>query len=316
MERQEHSTHNECVDSGRRAWHTAGMSNQSTSTYLAVAEEVRVALADGRPVVALESTVIAHGLPYPTNVEAARAMEEAIRSEGVVAATIGLLDGQIVVGLGTAQIERLANADGEEVAKVSRRDLSVVLAQRFFATGGIGGVHRGAERTMDISADLPELARTPVLTVCAGAKSILDLGLTLEYLETQGVPVIGFQTADFPAFYARSSGYRVPHRADSARDVAASARAQWHGGFGNGILVACPIPEEHAMDPSALEALINDALAQAEDQHITGAAVTPFLLSRIAHATEGQSVSANLALLVNNATWAARFARAYAEGGD
>jgi pseudouridine-5'-phosphate glycosidase len=312
------------------------MSNQSTSTYLTIAEEVRVALADGRPVVALESTVIAHGLPYPTNVEAAQSMESAIRGEGVVPATIGLLDGQIVVGLSSTQIERLAHTGAEEVAKVSRRDLAVVLAQRrlgattvagtlacaqlagirFFATGGIGGVHRGAEHTMDISADLPELARTPVLTVCAGAKSILDLGLTLEYLETQGVPVIGFQTSDFPAFYARSSGYPVPHRAESARDVAAIARAQWQGKFGNGILVACPISEEHAMDQAALEALINDALAQAEAQRITGAAVTPFLLSRIAQATEGQSVSANLALLVNNATWAARFARAYAEGSD
>ncbi|HEY7357115.1 MAG TPA: pseudouridine-5'-phosphate glycosidase [Ktedonobacterales bacterium] len=312
------------------------MSNQSTSTYLAVAEEVRVALTDGRPVVALESTVIAHGLPYPTNVEAARAMEAVIRGEGVVPATIGLLDGEIVIGLGATQIERLAHVGAEEVAKVSRRDLAVVLAQRrlgattvagtlacarlagirFFATGGIGGVHRGAERTMDISADLPELAHSPVLTVCAGAKSILDLGLTLEYLETQGVPVIGFQTADFPAFYARSSGYRAPHRADSARDVAAIARAQWQGGFGNGILVACPIPEEQAMDLAALERLIDEALIQAESQHIIGSAVTPFLLARIAQATEGQSVSANLALLVNNATWAARFARAYAEESD
>ena len=324
----------ERVDSEQRTWHTADMSNQSTSSYLTLAEEVRVALADGRPVVALESTVIAHGLPYPTNIEAARAMEEAIRNEGVIPATIGLIEGQIVVGLSPAQIERLANAGAEEVAKVSRRDLAVVLAQhrlgattvagtlvcaqlagiRFFATGGIGGVHRGAERTMDISADLPELARTPVLTVCAGAKSILDLGLTLEYLETQGVPVIGFQTADFPAFYARSSSYPAHHRAESVRDIAAIARAQWQGQFGNGILVACPIPEEHAMDLAALETLINDALAQAEDQHITGAAVTPFLLSHIAQATEGQSVSANLALLVNNATWAARFALAYAEG--
>lgn len=311
------------------------MSKQSTSPYLTIAEEVRVALADGRPVVALESTVIAHGLPYPINVEAAQAMEDAIRGENVVPATIGLLEGQIVVGLSSTQIERLA-VGAEEVAKVSRRDLAAVLAQqrlgattvagtlacarlagiRFFATGGVGGVHRGAEHTMDISADLPELARSPVLTVCAGAKSILDLGLTLEYLETQGVPVIGFQTSDFPAFYVRSSGYRAPLRSDSARDVAAIARAQWQGNFGNGILVACPIPAEHAMDPTALETLIHDALAQAEAQHITGAAVTPFLLSRIAQATEGQSVNANLALLVNNATWAACFARAYAEGTD
>jgi pseudouridine-5'-phosphate glycosidase len=309
------------------------MSNQTTSTYLSIAEEVRVALADGRPVVALESTVIAHGLPYPTNVEAAQAMEDAIRSEGAVPATIGLLEGRIIVGLSQTQIEHLGSAGAEAVAKVSRRDLAVVLAQqrpgattvagtlacahlagiRFFATGGIGGVHRGAERSMDISADLSELARSPVLTVCAGAKSILDLALTLEYLETQGVPVIGFQTNDFPAFYTRSSGLRVPHRANSAGEVAAIARAQWKGKFGNGILVACPIPEEHAFDPATLERLINEALAQAEAQHIIGSAVTPFLLSRIAKATQGKSVSANLALLVNNATWAGRFARAYTE---
>src|SRR5215472_1550916 len=251
------------------------MSNQSTSTYPHIAEEVRVALADGRPVVALESTVIAHGLPYPTNLEAAQAMERAIRQAGAVPATIGLLDGQIVVGLSQGQLERLGTPGAGEVAKVSRRDLAVVLAQRrlgattvagtlasahlagirFFATGGIGGVHRGGSSSLDISADLPELARTPVLTVCAGAKSILDLGLTLEYLETQGVPVIGLQTWDFPAFYARSSGYRVPHCAESAEDVAAIARAQWQGKFGNGILVACPIPKEHAMAPATLEAL-------------------------------------------------------------
>ncbi len=311
------------------------MSNQTTSASVSIAEEVRVALADRRPVVALESTVIAHGLPHPINLEAAQAMEDAIRAEGAVPATIGLLDGRIVVGLSQAQIERLGTADKEEVAKVSRRDLAVVLAQRrlgattvagtlvcahlagirFFATGGIGGVHRGAERTLDISADLLELARTPVLTVCAGAKSILDLALTLEYLETQGVPVIGFQSDDFPAFYARSSGQRVPHRADSAGEVAAIARAQWQGQLGNGILVTCPIPEEQAIDPTTLERLINEALAQAEEQHITGPAVTPFLLASIARATEGKSVSANLALLVNNATWAARFARAYA-GSD
>ncbi|HEU5370226.1 MAG TPA: pseudouridine-5'-phosphate glycosidase [Ktedonobacterales bacterium] len=309
------------------------MSKPSTSTYLTSAEEVRVALADGRPVVALESTVIAHGLPYPTNIEAAQAMEDAIRSEGAVPATIGLLDGRIIVGLSLAQLERLGKPGSTPIAKVSRRDLAVVLAQRrpgattvagtlacaelagirFFATGGIGGVHRGAERTMDISADLPELARTPAVTVCAGAKSILDLALTLEYLETQSVPVIGFQTDDFPAFYARSSGYPVPHRAESAREVAAIAHTQWQTRLGGGILVTCPIPEEAAIESAEIEALTNDALAQADAQHITGQAVTPFLLSHIARATGGRSVAANLALLINNATWAGRFARAYAE---
>ena len=310
------------------------MSKPSTSTYLTIAEEVRVALADGRPVVALESTVIAHGLPYPTNIEAAQAMEDAIRSEGAVPATIGLLDGRIIAGLSLAQLERLGKPGSTPIAKVSRRDLAVVLAQRrpgattvagtlacaqlagirFFATGGIGGVHRGAERTMDISADLPELARAPAVTVCAGAKSILDLVLTLEYLETQSVPVIGFQTDHFPAFYARSSGYPAPHRADSAREVAAIARTQWQAQLGGGILVTCPIPEAEAIESTEIEALTNEALAQADAQHITGQAVTPFLLSHIARATGGRSVAANLALLVNNATWAARFARAYAEG--
>jgi pseudouridine-5'-phosphate glycosidase len=309
------------------------MSNQSDATYVSMSDEVRAALAEGRPVVALESTVIAHGLPSPTNIEAARAMEGAIRAEGAVPATIGLFAGKIVIGLGAAQLEQLASAGQASVAKVSRRDLAVVLAQRrlgattvagtlacaalvgirFFATGGIGGAHRGAERTMDISADLPELARSPVLTVCAGAKSILDLGLTLEYLETQGVPVIGFQTDEFPAFYARSSGLRVPHRAESAREVAAIARAQWAGQLGNGVLVACPIPADQAIDAAEMEALVAEALALAEAQRITGQAVTPFLLAQIARATSGRTVTANLALLVNNARWAARFARAYAD---
>jgi len=322
----------ELVNLAYRAY-SLPMSDHVPPTYLTIAEEVRVALAEHRPVVALESTVIAHGLPYPTNMEAAQAMEAAIRSEGAVPATIGLLDGHIIVGMSQTQIERLGKPGASAVAKVSRRDLAVVLAQRrlgattvagtlacahlagirFFATGGIGGVHRGAQHSLDISADLPELARTPVLTVCAGAKSILDLALTLEFLETQGVPVIGFQTNDFPAFYTRSSGLRVPHRADSSREVAAIARTQWTGQFGNGLLIACPIPAEHALDSAMLEALINEALAQAESQQMTGSAVTPFLLSHIAKATGGQSIGANLALLVNNATWAARFARAYAE---
>ncbi len=310
------------------------MSNQSYASYFSLSDEVRTALDEGRPVVALESTVIAHGLPYPTNIEAAQAMEGAIRAEGAVPATIGLFQGHIVIGLSAAQLEQLASAGQANVVKVSRRDLAVVLAQRrlgattvagtlacaalagirFFATGGIGGVHRGAERTMDISADLPELARSPVLTVCAGAKSILDLGLTLEYLETQGVPVIGFQTDEFPAFYARSSGFRVPHRAQSAREVAAIARAQWAGQPGSGVLVACPIPADQAIDSAEMESLVSEALAQAEAQRVTGQAVTPFLLAHIAQATGGRTITANLALLVNNARWAARFARAYAEG--
>lgn len=294
--------------------------------YLRVAAPVRDALQGGGPVVALESTVIAHGLPYPENAAVARAMEAAIRAEGATPATIAVLDGRIVVGLSESEIERLATAEG--VLKASRRDLGVALARgglaattvagtlacaalagiRIFATGGIGGVHRGAARTFDISADLPELARAPVLTVCAGAKAILDLPLTLEYLETAGVPVVGFGTDELPAFYSRESGLRVPHRAESAAEVAAIAAAQWRSGLGGGVLVACPIPAEHALPRATVEAAIAEALARAEAEGIQGPALTPFLLARIGELTGGASIGANRALLLNNATWAARFA--------
>ena len=298
------------------------------SNYLTISPEVQAALEARRPVVALESTVIAHGLPYPANLEIAREMEAAIRAEKAVPATIGLHDGRIVVGLSSAEIERLATA--EQVLKVSRRDLAVALATRqlgattvagtmlcahlagirFFATGGIGGVHRGAETSMDISADLTELSRTPVLVVCAGAKSILDLDLTLEYLETQGVPVLGWQTDEFPAFYVRSSGRSLRHRVDDPNALAAIARAQWECGL-HGLVVACPIPDEYAMKPEPLEAATEKALRLAREQGIRGSATTPFLLSHVARVTAGQSVEANKALLLNNARWAARFARAY-----
>lgn len=298
--------------------------------HLILAEDVRAALAAQRPVVALESTVIAHGLPYPANVEIAQAMEAAIRAEGAVPATIGIHDGKIVVGLSMTEIEQLATA--QDVLKVSRRDLAVALATgrwgattvagtmlcaslagiRFFATGGIGGVHRGAESSMDISADLTELSRTPVLVVCAGAKSILDLDLTLEYLETQGVPVLGWQTDEFPAFYVRSSGRPVPHRVDELATLAAIARAQWDCGL-HGLVVTCPIPATSALDPTPLEAAIEEALHLAKQQDLHGAAITPFLLAHVARVTTGQSVEANKALLLNNARWAARFARAYHE---
>jgi pseudouridine-5'-phosphate glycosidase len=292
---------------------------------------VRQALAQGMPVVALESTVIAHGLPYPASVEVARAMEDAITAEGATPATIALLDGQIIIGLNAEEIERLATEDN--VMKASRRDLGVALGStrtaattvagtlacaalasiQVFATGGIGGVHRGAERTFDISADLPELARSPVLTVCAGAKAILDLPLTLEYLETHGVPVIGFQTDELPAFYSRESGLRVPHRCDTPEEVARVATAQWRSGLGGGLLVTCPIPEEHALPRERIEAEIAIALAEAEEQGVRGPATTPFLLARLAQLTAGASVAANRALLLNNATQAARFANALAE---
>lgn len=302
--------------------------NQQLTPYLALSAEVQTALQQQRPIVALESTVIAHGLPYPANIEVAQAMEAAIRAEGVVPATIGIRDGKIVIGLSANQIQELATA--QHVLKVSRRDLAAALATRqlgattvagtmlcasmagirFFATGGIGGVHRGAEISMDISADLTELSRTPVLVVCAGAKSILDLDLTLEYLETQGVPVLGWQTDEFPAFYVRSSGRKLAQRIDEETTVAAIARAQWACGL-HGLVVGCPIPEEHALEAGPLEKATAEALRLAKEQGIRGSATTPFLLAHVARATEGESVEANKALLINNARWAARFASAY-----
>ena len=306
------------------------MTSEPLGAYLRVTAEVRAALAAGRPVVALESTVIAHGLPRPANVEVARAMEAAVRDGGAVPATVALLDGRIAVGLSDAEIERLGAEDG--VLKASRRDLAPALARkataattvagtlacaglagiRVFATGGIGGVHRGAPTSFDISADLIELSRTPAVTVCAGAKAILDLPLTLEYLETHGVPVIGYGTDELPAFYSRASGLRVPHRADTPADVAAIAAAQWDSGLGGGLLVTCPLPEEHALPYATVETAIERALAEARDQRVTGSKLTPFLLARVAALTQGESLTANRALLLNNATVAARIARALA----
>ena len=301
------------------------------SDYIRVADPVRQALAQGKPVVALESTVIAHGLPYPANVEVAHSMESAISTEGAISATIALLDGQIVIGLNAEEIERLATEDN--VMKASRRDLGVALASKktaattvagtlacaalasisVFATGGIGGVHRGGQQTFDISADLPELARSPVVTVCAGAKAILDLPLTLEYLETHGVPVIGYGTDELPAFYSRESGLRVPHRCDTPEEIAGVAVAQWRSGLGGGLLVTCPIPEQYALPRERIDTEIAIALAEAEEQGVRGPATTPFLLSRLAQLTGGESVVANRALLLNNATQAARFAKALAD---
>ena len=301
---------------------------QHPSSYITVSDEVQAALQQRRPVVALESTVIAHGLPYPANIEVAQAMEAAIRAKGAIPATMGILNGKIVIGLAQDEIQYLGTA--RDILKVSRRDLAVTLATRqpgattvagtmlcagmvgirFFATGGIGGVHRGAETSMDISADLTELSRTPVLVVCAGAKSILDLDLTLEYLETQGVPVIGWQTSEFPAFYVRSSGRCLAHRVDDVATIAAIARVQWECQL-QGLVVGCPIPEQYAMDPGPLEAATEEALRLARKQGIQGSATTPFLLAHVAKVTAGESVEANKALLINNAHMAARFAQAY-----
>jgi len=302
---------------------------QNLSSYIRLAPDVQVALAEQRAVVALETAVISHGLPYPANIRAAQAMEDTIRTEGAVPASIGLHDGQIVIGLTREEILHLAAAP--QVHKVSRRDLAFTLATkqwgattvagtmlcasmvgiRFFATGGIGGVHRGAETSMDISADLQELGRTPVLVTCAGAKSLLDLDLTLEYLETQGVPVIGWQTDELPAFYVRKSGRSLGLRIDDVDTLATIARTQWACGL-HGIIVACPIPEQYALAAEPLETAIAEALESARKQDIRGAALTPFVLGHVARMTTGESVETNIALLVNNARWAARFARSYA----
>ncbi len=298
------------------------------SSYIRFSDEVQTALSEQRPIVALESTVIAHGLPYPANIEAALAMEAAIRAEHVVPATIALHNGKIVFGLSAEELHHLAT--DRQVQKVSRRDLAYTLATqrwgattvagtmlcahlvgiRFFATGGIGGVHRGAERSMDISADLQELSRTPVLVTCAGIKSILDLDLTLEYLETRGVPVIGWQSDELPAFYVRQSGRRAQHRLDDVKTLAEMAYAHWTCGL-QGIVVACPVPTEHALAPEELEKATTAALALAQQQGIQGAALTPFVLAQLAQTTQGASITANKALLLNNAQWAARFAASY-----
>ncbi|MFC5354210.1 pseudouridine-5'-phosphate glycosidase [Azospirillum himalayense] len=293
--------------------------------------EVAAALAEGRPVVALESTVISHGMPFPKNLETATALEDAVRAEGAVPATIAVLDGRIRVGLDGESLERLAKG-GTSVMKLSRRDLPVALATgalgattvaatmiaarlagiAVFATGGLGGVHRGAEISFDVSADLDELARTSVCVVCAGAKSILDLPKTLEVLETRGVPVLGLGTDAFPAFYSRNSGLPVSHCCDNVHEVAAILRAKWELGLEGGVVLANPIPEADALDGEAMERAITRALKDAEHHGITGKSVTPFLLAALERITGGRSLTANMALIRHNAVTAARLAAAYA----
>jgi pseudouridine-5'-phosphate glycosidase len=296
---------------------------------LELADEVAAALREGRPVVALESTLVAHGMPWPRNVETAHALEFVVREAGAVPATIAVVDGRAKAGLAADDIERLGRGDG--VAKVSRRDLPVVLARGdtgattvaatmivaalagipVFATGGIGGVHRGAETTFDVSADLQELARTSVAVVCAGAKSILDLGLTLEYLETHGVPVLGYRTDRFPAFYSRDSGFPLDARVDAAADIARVMQAKWQLGLDGGLVVANPIPAAHEVPRERVERATTQALADARAKGITGKAVTPFLLARVNELTGGESLEANVALVVSNARLAAQVAVAY-----
>ena len=295
--------------------------------YLEISPEVSRALAEGKPVVALESTIISHGMPYPQNVETALNVERIVRQNGAVPATIAIIGGRLKAGLSRDEIEYLGKK-GYDVTKASRRDLPVIAARgadgattvattmiiaamagiRVFATGGIGGVHRGAERTMDISADLEELAQTPVLVVCAGAKSILDLGLTLEYLETKGVPVIGYGTDELPAFYTRKSGFGVDYRLDTPAEVAAAFRAKLDMGLKGGMLVTNPIPEEYSMDPDVINRAIDEAVAEADALGIRGKQTTPFLLAKIKDITGGDSLASNIQLVYNNAALAAQVA--------
>lgn len=298
--------------------------------HLRISDEVRQALDAGKPVVALESTIISHGFPYPANVESARECERIAREEGAVPATIAVIGGQLAVGLSDDEIERLAS--NRDTPKASRRDLPMLIASGsdgattvagtmavaamagigVFATGGIGGVHRGAERSMDISADLEELARTSVAVVSAGAKSVLDIGLTLEYLETRGVPVLGYQTDALPAFYTRDSGFGVDARFDTPEEIAAVLQAKWATGLHGGVLITNPIPAEHALDADEIEAIITQALAEARETGVRGKAITPYLLARIHELTGGASEAANKALVWSNVRVAAQIAAALA----
>lgn len=295
--------------------------------YLDVAPEVAEAVKAGKPVVALESTIISHGMPYPQNVETALNVEKVLRDNGAVPATIAIIGGRLKAGLSKEEIEYLGKT-GQAVTKVSRRDLPLIVAKEMdgattvattmiiaamagisiFATGGIGGVHRGAQQTFDISADLEELAMTPVTVVCAGAKAILDLPLTLEYLETKGVPVLGYQTKELAAFYTRHSGLEVDYRIDSPAELAKAIHVKKELGMQGGILVSNPIPEEYSMDPEVINKAIDQAVKEAEEQGVHGKATTPFLLARVKELTGGDSLDSNIQLVYNNAKLAAQAA--------
>ncbi len=296
----------------------------SLNKYLDVAPEVAEALKAGKPVVALESTIISHGMPYPQNVETALNVEKIIRDGGAVPATVAIIGGRLKAGLSPEQIDYLGKT-GSGVAKASRRDLPVLVAKkmdgattvtttmmiaamagiRVFATGGIGGVHRGAETTMDISADLEELAETPVMVICAGAKSILDLGLTLEYLETKGVTVIGYGTKELPAFYTRKSGFGVDYELDTPKELAEAFHVKKELGLRGGMLVTNPIPEQYSMDKAVIDKAIDTALSEAKANGVHGKAVTPFLLAKVKELTGGDSLDSNIQLVYNNARLAA-----------
>lgn len=295
--------------------------------YLLISPEVKKALDEKRAVVALESTIISHGMPYPQNVETALKVEEIVRESGAIPATIAIIKGKMVVGLNKEEIDYLGKR-GFGVTKASRRDIPVILARgedgattvastmiiaelagvKVFATGGIGGVHRGAETTMDISADLEELSMTNVAVVCAGAKSILDIGLTLEYLETKGVPVIGYKTEELPAFYTTKSGFKVDYKMESTEEIANMLSAKWEVGLKGGVVIANPIPEEYAMDYDFITNSINEALKEAEEKGIKGKESTPFLLGKVKEITEGKSLDSNIQLVFNNAKVASSIA--------
>ncbi|QNO15676.1 pseudouridine-5'-phosphate glycosidase [Alkalicella caledoniensis] len=292
-----------------------------------ISEEVKTALENNKPVVALESTIISHGMPYPKNLETALEVEEVVRAGGAIPATIAILDGVIKVGLTEAEIKQLAQST--DVIKVSRRDLAYVVATgkngattvastmiiaalagiKVFATGGIGGVHRGAENTMDISADLTELAMTNVAVVCAGVKSILDIGLTLEYLETHGVPVISYKTKEFPAFFSSKSGFQSPLTAEDPKEIAQTLKVKWALNLDGGAVIANPIPEEYDFDSQVINKVIKEAVEECTLRSIKGKDVTPFLLKRIVEITDGKSLISNIALVKNNAKLAAKIAR-------
>jgi pseudouridine-5'-phosphate glycosidase len=296
-------------------------------SHLVLSEELRSALEEKRPVVALESTIIAHGMPFPRNVETALLVEKVVRDAGAIPATCAILHGKLKAGLSASEIEFLGK-QGAHIPKASRRDLPYLLSQglhgattvastmiiahltgiRIFATGGIGGVHRGATTTMDISADLQELAQTPVAVVSAGAKSILDLGLTLEYLETQGVPVLGYQTDEFPAFYTRRSGFGVDYRLDTAQEIAQLLKIKWEMDFRGGVVIANPVPAEYQLDADLMEKTIAEAVKEAEKMGVRGKKITPFLLEKIENLTGGRSLETNIQLVLNNARLGAEIA--------
>lgn len=305
------------------------MPNRPTNEWLDIAPEVIEALQANHPVVALESTIICHGMPHPGNVETALLVEQAVREHGAIPATIAILKGRLKVGLNEQQINYLG-LKGKEVIKASRRDISFLVARqddgattvaatmiiaamagiRVFATGGIGGVHRGVEATMDISADLEELSRTNVAVVCAGIKSVLDIGRTLEYLETHGVPVVGYQTDTLPAFYTRDSGFPVDYRIDSAEEAAAAMNARWEMNIDGGLVIANPVPEAYSLEPDEIDMVIEEAIDQMNRDGITGKDTTPFLLARIAEQTGGSSLDTNIQLVLSNAKLAAQIASA------